>query len=215
MVLNVQNGINESENMTELYNANIGLINKAAYRFNGLLDPEDARQDAFLIMYNAIFHFDAEKGLKFTTYLYKCLVNGLYKTIDNKSPDMVSLDAPIKAAEGMTVLDTVPDPSEQMDGAEKDIDKKRLHDEIMQELEKLPQDERAAILEKYYKAAEPEQKTLERAKKKLKNSYTMRQIARREGFLNSSKPYRGGLQNFINTRTSIVEDIVLKILEDD
>ena len=215
IVLNIQRGVNPSENMTDLYNSNYGLIVKAANHFKGLLDPEDAKQEAFLIMYSAIFHFDVNAGSKFATYLYRALINGLYRKIDNKSPDMVSLDTPLKSAEDMTLLDTISAPGDDIKATDEKVDKEFLHDEIMEQIEKLPENEKEAILDKFYRDEAAEAKALIKAKRKLMRDNKMIQIARREGYLRSSLPYRGSLSSFKNTRTSIVEDIVLKILGDD
>lgn len=72
LVKRIQQGENVNDNMIQLYNQNIGLLYKATKHYIGydrMIDKDDLMQEAYIYLYDAVSHYEADKGVKFATYL--------------------------------------------------------------------------------------------------------------------------------------------------
>lgn len=72
LVKRIQQGENVNDNMMQLYNQNIGLLYRALKRYNGydnIIDKDDLMQEAYIYLYEAVSRYEANKGVRFTTYL--------------------------------------------------------------------------------------------------------------------------------------------------
>lgn len=68
IVLKIQKGINESENLQLLYDRNLPLIRSHVKAYFALEDVEDIMQQAFLGLWEATKHFEPVHGCKFMSY---------------------------------------------------------------------------------------------------------------------------------------------------
>lgn len=68
IVLKIQKGINESENLQLLYDRNLPLIRSHVKPYFAFDDAEDLMQQAFLGLWEATKHFEPEYGCKFMSY---------------------------------------------------------------------------------------------------------------------------------------------------
>lgn len=72
LVKRIQQGENVNDNMIQLYNQNIGLLYKATKHYIGydrMIDKDDLMQEAYIYLYDAVSHYEVDKGVKFATYL--------------------------------------------------------------------------------------------------------------------------------------------------
>lgn len=74
--------------MAGLWDQVKGYAYKVAARYDGLADPDDLRQEAFLAALAAAEHFDKAKGVPFLPYMGKCISFNLQKYITNNGPDI-------------------------------------------------------------------------------------------------------------------------------
>ena len=68
LVEQIQNGVNVKENMSLLYEQNIGFITKIVHPFSAYAEEEDLMQEAYIGLHKAVEEFDASKGFLFLTY---------------------------------------------------------------------------------------------------------------------------------------------------
>lgn len=73
LVLCIQEGMNISENMLELWQQNRKFIHMIAKRFNGKAEIEDLEQEGYLALYAAVDGYKPEYGYKFLTYAERCI----------------------------------------------------------------------------------------------------------------------------------------------
>lgn len=72
LVKRIQQGENINDNMMQLYNQNKGLLYKATKHYIGydrIFNKDDLMQEAYIYLYDAVSHYEADKGVKFATYL--------------------------------------------------------------------------------------------------------------------------------------------------
>jgi RNA polymerase sigma factor (sigma-70 family) len=79
----------------ELWEQNGGLVHKSLQRFKGLADYEDLTQEAFIAFFQAVFAFNADLGVRFSTFLVTCLINHISNYI--KSDRLVKVPRNITA----------------------------------------------------------------------------------------------------------------------
>lgn len=79
MVLKVQTGEAVEDSLAQLYDQNMGLINRIITRYKGLEDPEDLRQEAFFGIVKAAEMWSPDGGGTFATYCFYWVQQALYK----------------------------------------------------------------------------------------------------------------------------------------
>lgn len=99
LVKRIQQGENVNDNMMQLYNQNTGLLYKALKRYNGydnIIDKDDLMQEAYIYLYDAVSHYEADKGVKFATYLGNIVKWNIGRDMRNKRvvklPEKLSFD---------------------------------------------------------------------------------------------------------------------------
>lgn len=72
LVKRIQQGENVNDNMMQLYNQNKGILYKSLRHYKGydnIIDKNDLMQEAYIYLYDAVSRYNANKGIKFITYL--------------------------------------------------------------------------------------------------------------------------------------------------
>lgn len=99
LVKRIQQGENVNDNMMQLYNQNIGLLYRALKRYNGydnIIDKDDLMQEAYIYLYEAVSRYEADKGVKFTTYLTNSIKWNIGRDMRDKRviklPEKLSFD---------------------------------------------------------------------------------------------------------------------------
>ncbi|MDN4076084.1 RNA polymerase sigma factor SigW [Fictibacillus terranigra] len=142
LVSQVKSGDQEAfEGLVEIYKDK---IYRLCYRMVGdSHEAEDLAQEAFV---RAYINIDKYSGsYKFSTWLYRIATNLCIDKLRKKKPDY-SMDAEIPGTEGATLYN-------QVAGAdplpEEEVEEKEKRDHLQQEIMKLPEKYRTAILLKY------------------------------------------------------------------
>ncbi|MGC4379208.1 RNA polymerase sigma factor SigW [Fictibacillus sp. Mic-4] len=142
LVSRVKEGDHEAfEGLVELFKDK---IYRLCYRMVGNRhEAEDLAQETFVRAYTKINQYNGE--YKFSTWLYRIATNLCIDRLRKKKPDF-SLDAEVPGADGATLYSQVatvePLPEEA-------VVEKEKHDQLQQEIIKLPEKYRTAILLKY------------------------------------------------------------------
>lgn len=87
LVKKIQQGDNVNDNMMQLYNQNIGLLYRLLKRYNGydnIIDKDDLMQEAYIYLYEAVSQYEADKGVRFTTYLTNSIKWNIGRDMRNK-----------------------------------------------------------------------------------------------------------------------------------
>ena len=87
LVKRIQQGENVNDNMIQLYNQNIGLLYRLLKCYNGydnIIDKDDLMQEAYIYLYEAVSRYEADKGVKFTTYLTNSIKWKIGRDMRNK-----------------------------------------------------------------------------------------------------------------------------------
>lgn len=99
LVKRIQQGENVNDNMMQLYNQNMGLLYKATKHYigyDGIIDKGDLMQEAYIYLYDAVSHYEADKGVKFATYLGNIVKWNIGRDMRNKRvvklPEKLSYD---------------------------------------------------------------------------------------------------------------------------
>lgn len=99
LVKRIQQGENVNDNMMQLYNQNMGLLYKATKHYigyDGIIDKDDLMQEAYIYLYDAVSHYEADKGVKFATYLTNNIKWNIGRDMRNKRvvklPEKLSYD---------------------------------------------------------------------------------------------------------------------------
>ena len=67
-------GLTLTKDKQQLVLDNLGIAHKLAHQwFNGVVEFEDLKQQAYLILVDCAAKFDPDKGNKFSTYAYNCI----------------------------------------------------------------------------------------------------------------------------------------------
>lgn len=99
LVKRIQQGDNVNDNMMQLYNQNTGLLYRLLKRYNGydnIIDKDDLMQEAYIYLYEAVSQYEADKGVRFTTYLTNSIKWKIGRDMRNKRaviiPEQLRLD---------------------------------------------------------------------------------------------------------------------------
>lgn len=140
----------------------------------GGLTAEDLEQVAFLALLRAVDAFDAERGLKFSTYFITALKAEVFAAsgirTEKRARDplryAVSLDVPLSqdAPEDTALSELIPDPA-----AEEAIDSAGLRLAIQGFLAELPEPQRRALYERYWLEISTDRKAHDAALKALRH----------------------------------------------
>ena len=84
IVERIRAGENVQENMFELWQQNTGMIKQIAIRFTGYAELEDLLQEAFISLYDAVAHYDSDRGAAFLTCATYWIKQRLLRYIENK-----------------------------------------------------------------------------------------------------------------------------------
>ena len=79
----IRSGENVGNNMAALYDQVKDFIHAMAYKYHGQGELEDLEQEGFLALYDAIDHYEADKGVKFLTYASHWIRQRMQKYIQN------------------------------------------------------------------------------------------------------------------------------------
>ncbi|WHY72560.1 RNA polymerase sigma factor SigW [Fictibacillus enclensis] len=142
LVTQVKSGNREAfEGLVEIYKDK---IYRLCYRMVGdRHEAEDLAQEAFV---RAFVNIDKYSGsYKFSTWLYRIATNLCIDRLRKRKPDY-SMDAEIPGTEGATLYSQVADADPL---PEEEVEEKEKHDHLQQEIMKLPEKYRTAILLKY------------------------------------------------------------------
>lgn len=147
----------------------------------GGLTEEDLEQVSFLALLRAVDAFDAERGLKFSTYFITMLKAEVFNAsgirTEKRARDplryAVSLDVPLSqdAPEGSSLSELIPDPA-----AEEAIDGAGLRLAIRDFLAELPEPQRRALYEKYWLEISTDRKAHDAALKALRHPSRSRRL---------------------------------------
>lgn len=81
IVEELQRGHDTGHYMEDLWKDNQGLLYTATRRYAGICDIEDLMQEAYIAMHKAVYSYDPEKGVQFSTYLTTCAGNHLKRYV--------------------------------------------------------------------------------------------------------------------------------------
>ena len=79
----IRAGENVGNNMAILYDQVKDFIHAMAYKYHGQGELEDLEQEGFLSLYDAIDHYEADRGVKFLTYASHWIRQRMQKYIQN------------------------------------------------------------------------------------------------------------------------------------
>ncbi|SDN54134.1 RNA polymerase sigma-70 factor, ECF subfamily [Fictibacillus solisalsi] len=142
LVTQVKSGNREAfEGLVEIYKDK---IYRLCYRMVGdRHEAEDLAQEAFV---RAFVNIDKYSGsYKFSTWLYRIATNLCIDRLRKRKPDY-SMDAEIPGTEGATLYSQVADADPL---PEEEVEEREKRDHLQQEIMKLPEKYRTAILLKY------------------------------------------------------------------
>jgi RNA polymerase sigma-70 factor (ECF subfamily) len=106
-------------------------------------EAEDAAQEAFIRAYMNISSFNQD--LKFSTWIFRIATNLCIDRIRKKKPDYY-LDAEVAGTDGLTMYSQI---ASDAPLPEKELESQELQETIQQEILKLPEKYRSAIVLKY------------------------------------------------------------------
>ncbi|WML58119.1 RNA polymerase sigma factor SigW [Neobacillus sp. PS2-9] len=106
-------------------------------------EAEDVAQEAFIRAYVNIKSFNQD--LKFSTWLFRIATNLCIDRMRKKKPDYY-LDSEVAGTEGLTMYAQVPSNTPL---PENEVESLELHETVQQEILKLPEKYRSAIVLKY------------------------------------------------------------------
>lgn len=83
LVVRIQAGENEAENMLELWKQNKGMIYSIASNYRGLAELEDLLQEGYIGLCEAVRHYDADQGATFLSYASFWIRQVIVRYIEN------------------------------------------------------------------------------------------------------------------------------------
>jgi len=192
-------------------------------------DGEDLYQSGFLALVPAAESFDVSAGMSFVGWLAVHLKTAFseatgYRT-ERQRRDPIhragSLDAPLKDDTDSTLVDIIPDPTDQYESMEARIYREQLRDKLNVALDMIPKQESAVLRSRFFQNMTLKQigeqdgisPSMVRQRealglRKLRHPRITREL---EQFIEERTPYfmSVGSTRFNNTNTSSVEEIVL------
>lgn len=83
LVIRIRAGIDEAENMLQLYKQNKGFIYKTAMKYQEHAEIEDLMQEGYIGLCEAVRHYDADQGANFITYAAFWIKQVMLRYIEN------------------------------------------------------------------------------------------------------------------------------------
>lgn len=83
LVSRIRAGADEAENMLQLWQQNRGFIGQIALRFSGYAELEDLKQEGYIVLCEAVRHYDEEQGVPFINYAAFWIKQGMQRYIEN------------------------------------------------------------------------------------------------------------------------------------
>lgn len=83
LVVRIQAGENEAENMLELWKQNKGMIYSIASKYSGLAEIEDLLQEGYIGLCEAVRHYNADQGATFLSYAVFWIKQTIVRYIEN------------------------------------------------------------------------------------------------------------------------------------
>lgn len=83
LVVLIQSVENEADNMLQLWQQNRGFIATIARKYTSLAEMEDLEQEGYLGLYEAVRHYEPDKGVKFINYAAFWIKQAMRRYIDN------------------------------------------------------------------------------------------------------------------------------------
>ena len=167
LAVRIQSG--ENKYIPELWDAIKRLVHVAAYKYyvlnekacrRAMADVEDLFQYGFLAMASAVKDFKQESGYKFTTFLYRHLLNQFHAATDTRTEagrsraavPVLSLDAPLSQDTEDTLGEFLPDNRavESFDRVLDSVYSEKVNKDIEPALLRLPEDEYRVITLCFY-----------------------------------------------------------------
>lgn len=196
----------------ELYTDNIRIIQREANYYGK--ESEDLVQQGFLVLLDAVEHYDPGHGIPFFAYFRKCLRNAFSRYVGNR-PAAISLDTLI--ADDFTIADTIKSDFDLEGAAVESVYVASLSDTLSAALRQLDAEIREVVVTKYKNNLTRAQtarrlcrtvaeiQSLEaKALRRLRNNVELREFM-------ASESYHGtGLSSFRRTWTSSTERAALK-----
>jgi RNA polymerase sigma factor (sigma-70 family) len=196
-----------------------------------IVSEDDLINSGYIALVSAADTFDQTRGKQFIGWFAYFLRTAFldaagYRTKCQKTDPLhhaVSLDAPFgEDADGGTLSDLVPDPSDAFEETERKVFLEQLHNELSKALDTLPDNERTAIVRRRYDKAELKTIGMElgaspehvrqiesQGFKKLRHPRISRHL---EPFVEWQTNYflHVGVDRFHNTGLSAVEEIAIQ-----
>lgn len=85
IVARIKNGHNQAEYMQMLYEQNLSLIRQICKKYSAYESMDDLLQEAYFGLYKAVQNYDSYNEVKFATYAYWWIRQGVYSYIQNYS----------------------------------------------------------------------------------------------------------------------------------
>lgn len=85
LVVRIQAGEDVAENMLALWQQNKGFINKLALKYSGYAEIDDLRQEGYLGLCEAVYHYDIGVGIPFINYAAFWIKQVMQRYIENHS----------------------------------------------------------------------------------------------------------------------------------
>ncbi len=83
LVARIQAGEDEPENMLQLWQQNRGFIAKIARQYAGRAEVEDLEQEGYIGLYEAVRHYEPDKGVPFINYAAFWIRQAMKRYIEN------------------------------------------------------------------------------------------------------------------------------------
>ena len=83
LVVLIQSGESEADNMLQLWQQNRGFIATIARKYTSLAEMEDLEQEGYLGLCEAVRHYEPDKGVKFINYAAFWIKQAMWRYIDN------------------------------------------------------------------------------------------------------------------------------------
>ena len=93
IVAAVQAGVNEAENMLELWRQNKGFIAMMARRYSAGAEMEDLEQEGYIALCEAVQHYDPDRGMSFISYAAFWIKRRMRICADNSRTVRLSFNA--------------------------------------------------------------------------------------------------------------------------
>ena len=93
IVAAVQDGVNEAENMLQLWQQNKGFIAMMARRYSAGAEMEDLEQEGYIALCEAVQHYDPDRGMSFISYAAFWIKRRMRICADNSRTVRLSFNA--------------------------------------------------------------------------------------------------------------------------